>query len=310
MNSLTGIIPPRADIEQRAQAVLLGSAVGDALGATTEFMNPAQIREEFGVHKDIVGGGWLNLNPGQVTDDTEMTLCVARAIAAKGEWDLVGIADRFAQWLEGNPVDVGSTCRRGIERYNAMRQLQVPPGRKDAGNGAAMRMAPVALFSIGNEERMARLALEQARLTHNHPFSDAACITVGIMIQWGILGYPERMLRSVANELVDRHPEFEFRFEEYGGGATAYVVDTMRTVLDAFFTTDGFEDCLVKTVNRGDDADTTASIAGAIAGARYGLEAIPSRWLSALDPALRNELSQLALRLVDLSPLFSGKREP
>ena len=308
MNLLNGNIPVRADIEQRAQAALLGSAVGDALGATTEFMNPAQIREEFGVHKDIVGGGWLDLDPGQITDDTEMTLCVARAIAEKGEWNLVGIADRFAQWLEGNPVDVGATCRRGIEEYRAKRQLQVPPGKKDAGNGAAMRMAPVALFSLGNEERMARLALEQARLTHNHPLSDAACITVGIMVQWGILGYPAHKLRAVADELVDRHPEFWF--EEYGGSATSYVVDTMRAALDAFFTTDGFEECLIKTVNRGDDADTTAAIAGAMAGAHYGLKAIPSRWLAALDPMLRGELSLLALRLVDLSPMFSGKREP
>ena len=294
-------------MEQRAQAVLLGSAVGDALGATTEFMNPAQIREKFGIHKDIVGGGWLNLDPGQVTDDTEMTLCVARAIAAKGEWDLVGIADRFAQWLEGNPVDVGVTCRRGIEGYRAKRQLQVPPGKKDAGNGAAMRIAPVAIFSLGNEEGMARLAVEQARLTHNHPLSDAACVAVGIMVQWGILGYPAQKLRAVADELVDRHPEF--LFEDYDGGTTAYVVDTMRTALEAFFTTGCFEECLIKTVNRGGDADTTAAIAGAIAGARYGLEAIPSRWLLALDPALRDELSLLALRLLNLSPLFSGKRE-
>jgi ADP-ribosyl-[dinitrogen reductase] hydrolase len=270
-------------------------------------MNPAQIQEQFGVHKDIIGGGWLDLAPGQVTDDTEMTLCIARSIAAKGEWDLVGIADRFALWFEKNPVDVGDTCRRGIERYRAMRQLQVPPGKNDAGNGAAMRIAPVALFSLGNEERMARLAVEQARLTHNHPLSDAACVAVGILVQRGILGYPERMLRAAADGLVGRHPEFWF--EEYDGGATAYVVDTMRTVLDAFFTTDCFEECLVKIVNRGDDADTTAAIAGAIAGARYGLEAIPSRWLAALDPALRDELSLLALRLVDLSPLFSGKRE-
>jgi len=133
LNPLAGSIPARADMEQRAQAVLLGSAVGDALGATTEFMNPAQIREKFGIHKDIVGGGWLNLDPGQVTDDTEMTLCVARAIAAKGEWDLVGIADRFAQWLEGNPVDVGVTCRRGIEGYRAKRQLQVAMARRKSG---------------------------------------------------------------------------------------------------------------------------------------------------------------------------------
>ncbi len=303
MSPRNGESPTRADIERRAQAVLLGSAVGDALGATTEFMKPEQIRERFGVHREITGGGWLELPPGQVTDDTEMTLCVARAIAARGRWDLVGIADRFAGWLEGNPVDVGATCRRGIEGYLAKKRLQVPPNERGAGNGAAMRMGPVALYALGDEERMARLAVEQARLTHNHPLSDAACIAVGILIQWGVLGFPERKLRAAADDLAARHPEF--RFEGYDGGATAYIADTIRTVFDAFFSTGGFEECLVKTVNRGDDADTTAAIAGAIAGARYGLEAIPPRWIGALDPAVKGELSELAVKLVGLSPLLN-----
>lgn len=308
MSSRNGRIPGRAVIERRAQAALLGSAVGDALGATTEFMTPDQIRGRFGVHREIVGGGWLELAPGQVTDDTQMTLCVARAISARGGWDLVGIADRFARWLEGNPLDVGATCRRGIEEYRAKRRLQVPPNERDAGNGAAMRMAPVALYALGDEERMARLAVEQARLTHNHPLSDAACVAVGLLVQWGILGYPARRLRAAADELVARHPQF--RFEGYGGGATAYVADTIRTVFCAFFSTGGFEECLVKSVNRGDDADTTAAIAGAIAGARYGLDAIPPRWLAALDPALRMELASLAARLVGLSPLLFDRKAP
>ena len=84
------------------------------------------------------------------------------------------------------------------------------------------------------------------------------------------------------------------------------MVDTLRTVFDAFFSTDNFEDCVVKTVNRGGDADTTGSIAGAIAGARYGVDAIPQRWLRALDPDLREELSALAGELVRKSPLFAG----
>jgi ADP-ribosyl-[dinitrogen reductase] hydrolase len=298
----------RAAIVARAQAVFLGLAVGDALGATTEFMKPGQIRERFGVHREITGGGWLNLPPGWVTDDTEMSLCVARAIAARGRWDLVGIADRFAQWLEGNPVDVGATCRRGIGDYIARKQLETPPNRWDAGNGAAMRVAPVALHTLGDEPLMSRLAVEQARLTHNHPLSDAACVAVGRLVQRGILGSPVQALRAAADDLVALHPVFDF--DGYEGDATAYVVDTLRTVLDAFFSTGGFEECLVKTVNRGDDADTTGAIAGAIAGAHYGLPAIPPRWLHALDPALREELASLAAQLVGGSPLFSSPETP
>jgi ADP-ribosyl-[dinitrogen reductase] hydrolase len=283
---------------------LLGAAVGDALGATTEFMKPAQIRDRFGVHREIVGGGWLKLSPGQVTDDTEMTLCVARGIAESSGWDLKGIADRFAHWLSGGPADVGATCRRGILEYVKTRRLAAAPNEWDAGNGAAMRVAPVALYTLGDEELLSRLAVEQAHITHHHPLSDAACVSVGTMIQRGLLGAPLRDLRAGVEELAARHPEF--RFEKYDGKSSGYVVDTLRTVFDAFFSTDSFEDCVVKTVNRGGDADTTGSIAGAIAGARYGVVAIPRRWLEAIDGGLREELSRLAEELVRKSPLFAG----
>jgi ADP-ribosyl-[dinitrogen reductase] hydrolase len=287
----------------RARAALLGVAVGDALGATTEFMTPAQVRERHGVLREIVGGGWLKLSPGQVTDDTEMTLCVARGIVGSGRWDLGPIADRFAQWLSKDPADVGATCRRGIEGYIEQGRLEAPPDEQGAGNGAAMRVAPVALYTLGDEGLLDRLAVEQARITHHHPLSDAACVSVGTMIQRGLLGAPLQDLRAAAEDLAARHPEF--RLEGYDGNSSAYVVDTLRTVFDAFFTTDTFEECVVKTVNRGGDADTTGSIAGAVAGARYGLAAIPQRWLRALDPDLREELSTLAEGLVRMSPLFA-----
>jgi len=295
--------PAAAAIVNRARAALLGAAVGDALGATTEFMKPAQIRDRFGVHREIVGGGWLKLSPGQVTDDTEMTLCVARGIAESGRWDLKGIADRFAHWLSGEPADVGATCRRGIQEYVKTRRLAAAPNEWDAGNGAAMRVAPVALYTLGDEELLSRLAVEQAHITHHHPLSDAACVAVGKLVQRGLLGKPLPGLRAAADELAARHPEF--RFEGYDGEATGYVVNTLRTVLDAFFSTQSFEECLVKTVNRGDDADTTGSIAGAIAGARYGVDAIPRRWLEAIDGGLREELHTLAGELVRKSPLFA-----
>ena len=292
----------------RARATLLGGAVGDALGATVEFMKPAQIRERFGVHREIVGGGWLKLSPGQVTDDTEMTLCVARGIAHGGRWDLGEIADRFARWLSGKPLDVGATCRRGIERYIEHGRLESPPNEMAAGNGAAMRVAPVALYTLGDEELLTRLAVEQARITHHHPLSDAACVSVGKMIQRGLLGAPPHDLRAEAEGLAGRHPEF--RFEGFDGESSGYVPDTLRTVLDAFFSTDDFEECVVKTVNRGGDADTTGSIAGAIAGARYGLAAIPQRWLQALGGSLREELAALGEDLVRMSPLFAGVPRP
>jgi len=133
-----------ADVRGRAYATLLGSALGDALGATVEFCTQSEIRAQYGVLRKIVGGGWLKLKPGEVTDDTQMSLCVARSLAAVG-WSPADIAERFATWFKSWPVDVGNTCRRGIARYINHGTLTGPFNEGDAGNGAAMRVAPVAL---------------------------------------------------------------------------------------------------------------------------------------------------------------------
>jgi ADP-ribosyl-[dinitrogen reductase] hydrolase len=148
---------------------------------------------------------------------------------------------------------------------------------------------------------MARLAVEQARLTHHHPLSDAACVLVGRLVQLGCLGYSLRQLRDAAQAAAEAEPRLAFA--PYRGLATGYVVDTMQTVLHHLFATDGFEACLVAVVNQGGDADTTGAIAGAIAGAYYGPEGLPARWLRRLDRALTAELGRLAERLVALSPV-------
>jgi ADP-ribosyl-[dinitrogen reductase] hydrolase len=288
------------DVFARAKAAFLGLAVGDALGATTEFLTPGEIRAKYGVHRKIRGGGWLHLKPGQVTDDTEMSLCIARALTAAGGWDLEGIARQFAAWLKGNPRDVGATCRRGIRDFMVKGQLETPYNEWDAGNGAVMRMAPVALFCLGNEALLTRCAVAQARLTHHHQLSDAACIAVGRMVQQALLGANRFALHALTRELVAAHPNF--RFNNYRGNATAYVVDTLQTVFHYLFTTADFEECLVGVVNQGGDADTTGAIAGMIAGAFYGLDAIPSGWLKKLDPLVRQEVASLAIDLVRRSP--------
>jgi len=302
---VTGVHIHLDDVRDRARAAFVGLAVGDALGSTVEFMTAGEIAAQYGVHREVVGGGWLHLKPGRVTDDTEMSLCIARALDAQGAWSLRAIADRFAAWMRSSPIDVGSTCRKGIRRYLLEGTLQGPPNDGDAGNGAAMRMVPVALASLGDPPLLEKRALEQARLTHHHPLSDAASVLVGRLVQLGCLGLSLRRLRQAADEAAAREPKFSF--EPYRGQASGYVVDTLQTVLHAFFATRGFEECLVAVVNRGGDADTTGAIAGAIAGAYYGPGEIPRRWLKKLDRSLVAELRALADRMVELSPLSRGE---
>jgi ADP-ribosyl-[dinitrogen reductase] hydrolase len=294
------------DLLNRSRAAFLGVAIGDALGATTEFMTPKEIRARHGVHDQLVGGGWLRLKPGQVTDDTEMSLCIARAVSDYGEWDLRAVADALAGWLRGRPTDVGATCRHGIRNYMLKGMLQMPPNEGDAGNGAVMRMAPVALLTLGDGEALDRLATEQAHLTHNHPLSDAACRCIGRMVHLGVAGAAKTRLHEEARGLVAQHPAF--RFEPYHGDATAYVVHTLQTVFHHFFASSTFEECLVRTVNQGGDADTTGAIAGMIAGAHYGCASIPGRWLGRLDGRIREEVEAHGPRLARMSPLVAGSR--
>ncbi|WP_242392992.1 ADP-ribosyl-[dinitrogen reductase] hydrolase [Anaeromyxobacter oryzisoli] len=296
--------PDLPDVRARARAAFLGLALGDALGATVEFMTPGEIRAAHGVHRDITGGGWLRLRRGQVTDDTEMSLWLARAMDAADGWELRGAADALAGWLRSGPMDAGNTVRRGLRRYLVEGTLQGPESAGDAGNGAAMRMVPIALATLGDEALLRRVAIEQAWITHHHPLSDTACVHVGALVQLACLAASKAQLRRASEGFAAEHPAFAF--EPYRGLATGYVVDTLQTVLHFFHTTRGFEECLVAVVNQGGDADTTGAIAGAIAGAFYGEEALPRRWVRALAPPLVAELGALAERMVALSPLGRG----
>ena len=268
-------------IQRRALGAYLGFAVGDALGATVEFMTPREIGALYGLHRDIIGGGWLKLKAGQVTDDTQMALALGQSIIKDGGFSARAAAESFATWLKTKPVDVGATCRRGIRRFIVDGSLEAPPGDGDAGNGACMRNLPVALASLGNDQGFTNWTIAQCHLTHNHPLSDAASLALGHMVQRLVLGEGIKACRAEANLLVTTHPLF--RFEPYPRRASAYIVDTVQTVLHYFLRSDGFESCVTQVVNRGDDADTTGALAGMLSGAAFGVEDIPNYWLKKLD---------------------------
>jgi len=288
------------EIRDRARAAFIGMAIGDALGATVEFMTASEIASKYGTFKDIIGGGWLRLKPGQVTDDTEMALCIGRAIIKNQAWSLEAVAENFAAWLKSRPVDCGDTCRKGIRAYMLKGQLESPPNEWDAGNGAAMRLLPAALFSLPDEQLLHQYVIEQAHITHNNPVSDAACLCLGHLLHLALGGASKNRLRRQADDLVARFPTFNF--VPYRGLATGYVVDTFQTVFHWFFYGRNFEECLVGTVNQGADADTTGAICGMLAGAYYGMESIPKRWIKKMDPKVIAEIEVMVERLITESP--------
>lgn len=277
-------------LRDRALGAYLGLAVGDALGATVEFMVPREIQAEYGVHRHMIGGGWLRLKPGEVTDDTQMSLALGESILAGAEWSLHRFANGMASWLKSNPVDVGNTCRRGIRRYLVDQSLEGAYSQWDAGNGAAVRNLPAVLATLDDESAFEHISLAQAHFTHHNMLSDAAILSMGRMTRRLLQGGNLSDLASLAQKLVDQHREF--RYEPYNGLSSAYVVDTVNTVLHYVLSTDNFKDCLIAIVNQGGDADSTGALGGMLAGAYYGVSAIPREWLRQLRPEIRSAIHE------------------
>jgi ADP-ribosyl-[dinitrogen reductase] hydrolase len=286
-----------------AIAAYVGLAIGDALGATVEFMTPREIASQFGVHDTIRGGGWLRLRPGQVTDDTTMALASGSAILQSGEVDALAIARAFDDWMRAKPVDIGNTVRRGLMHFRTTGIPETLPNEHDAGNGAAMRVLPVALATLGKTGAQVRAACRaQSHITHNNALSDAATECLALMVQDALHGSDrDQLLQQRAIPLIRQHPEFEFRNRTPRNNPGGYVVETLQAVFQSFFGASGFRECLVDVVNRGGDADTTGATAGMLAGALYGREALPKPWLSVLDPHIRRACETQARALVAIS---------
>ena len=286
-------------LEDRALAAFLGFAIGDALGATVEFMTKGEIAARYGIHRNIIGGGWLHLAPGRVTDDTEMALALGRSLVRCGELNIRDVCDEFAAWLKAGPIDVGNTCRRGIRRYITKNTIEGAFFEGDAGNGAAMRLLPVALATVGHPDKASQWSLAQCRITHYHPLSDDASLALVRMVHGLLSGGGKRSAAEIAGALIERHRIF--RFEPYRGQSSGYIVDTMQTVLHFYFGTESFSDCVIQTVNQGGDADTTGALAAMLAGATYGMAAIPAAWLDKLDRTVAAEIRQQATKLLAIA---------
>lgn len=296
------LLPGQIPLSERATAAYLGLAIGDALGASVEFLTPNEIRHQFGQHRDIVGGGWLRLKAGQVTDDTTMSLALGNAILAVGQIEAASIANAFDAWMRAKPVDIGNTIRRNLITYRRTGIPEAQPSEHDAGNGAAMRVLPIALATYGQPENQVKIAsATQAHITHHNALSDAACEILIAMVQDFLSGKDALTVeRERVAPFINRFPVFTYdqRRRENPSG---YIVDTLQAVFQAFFATENFEDCLIEVVNRGGDADTTGAITGMLAGACYGPSSIPKRWLKVLNPECRNACEQQAGALLAMT---------
>jgi ADP-ribosyl-[dinitrogen reductase] hydrolase len=305
----SAIPPDCADpLPDRFRGVLLGLAVGDALGGPLEFQ-PARTPEHY--LTEMVGGGWQKLAPGEWTDDTQQALCIVESLLAKRVFDPDDIARRFVVWMQSSPKDIGlhtrrvlDAIRRGDPWEEASREAQaLTPD--NAPNGSLMRCAPLSLFFCRHPEYVASLSPVLSRITHAHPDCEWACVFLNV----AIVGLLTGMRRSEAVELgYNACDDASQALKERIGSAmgptcevapTGYVLDTLEVAVWAFLHTTTFEDAVITAVNRGADADTVGAVVGALAGARYGMSGIPSRWVLALKE--NTFLIDYADRLYDLA---------
>jgi len=301
------------NLEDRYLGCLIGLACGDALGGPVEFVPRAQMDERYpdGL-RDFIGGGWLNLFPGEITDDTQMALDVARSLVAHPDGNMDDLASRFLAWRNSEPKDIGNTTRDALDRLarglpwdEAGEQTHVNRGpRNSAGNGAIMRCAPVALRFRTDPDRLRGVSIDVSRLTHANPLCTWASVAVdraiaalldGESIAGAIDRSSEDIQRAEVRSAIDLAGSVN-RDRVASGG---YVLDTLSAAYWSLLQTASFEDAVVVAVGLGGDTDTTAAVAGALAGAHYGLNAIPDRWRSQVQ--YRDELTQLALDLLSLS---------
>ena len=288
-------------VKEKIYGAMFGVAVGDALGGPLEFMRQDEIRAKHGVVRDMIGGGWLNLQPGEVTDDTQMTLAVAEGIAKAPDFPIVEIGRRFIEWYQSNPKDIGTTCAMSIN--GAMNYMKTEPeerswfraahmthnalGGRSAGNGSLMRTAYVGVYY--REQSAAGWAKLISKMTHFDEGAADDCAAYSLMIS-RIIDFddlsPTEIICDVMQNIAKCRERYNLdliRSDAFTPKPTGYVVDSFATALHCILTTDSFEGAVVKAVNLGGDADTVGAITGGLAGAVYGMEAIPDRWTLDLE---------------------------
>jgi len=312
------------ELRDRAAGVLLGTAVGDALGAGYEF-GQAPLGPE---GPAMIGGGLGDFAPGEWTDDTTMAWCVADVAATgvdlRSPEALTAIAHRFREWYETGPADIGiqtsavlrsaGAAPTGAALAAAAAELHARTGRT-AGNGSLMRTAPVALAHLGDRQAIAEAARAVSDLTHADPDAAAACVLWCLAIDRAV----RESVLDIRSGLSLLDPSARDRWAglideaEVGPPArlapNGHVVPAFQAAWSAIVHTPVPEGdpaghlpaALVTAIGIGDDTDTVAAIAGGLLGARWGASAVPADWRALCHgyPGITGEeLVDLALEIV------------
>jgi ADP-ribosylglycohydrolase len=307
-----------AGVLDRAAGVVLGGAIGDALGAGYEFAQPPLPAEV-----TMLPGTLTGAPAGYWTDDTAMAIAVLEVAAVKGTLvsaeALAAVGERFLEWYRSGPSDIGihtsavlSNARTGADLYRAARTAQ-SANPHSASNGSLMRTGPVALPHLGDTARLTSAAAAVSNLTHVHTEAVEACtlwtLAVAESVSTGKLASPRVGLSFIGEARRDFWEQKITEAEELDPlsfSPNGYVVTALQAAWSAIHATkdypNHFDAGLRQAVAIGNDTDTVAAIAGYLLGAAYGAAQMPSKWVEGLrgwpSPYEASDLVDMAHRTV------------
>lgn len=316
---------------------ILGLAAGDALGFPTEFRSRAQILSSFGPGglRDYVAlhdERWPPIPmivgrmhpPGTYSDDTQMTIALARGLkGAKDLRDVDGvmkcIAGHFVEWSrsDDNNRAPGNACMTGCGQLGKGVPWSESGVANSKGCGSAMRVAPIGLVYANEREHLLAIARASSLLTHGHDAAVEGAAAAALLVALAIDKTPPKQMWEALMDLVaGRSPDFETRLAQLpammsqppeialsnaGLGEAWVAEEAIVSALYCFWKApESFEETLVYAANTDGDSDSIACIAGSIAGAFHGEGAVPARWVEGLENrdaliALADTLAELAL---------------
>ena len=255
----------------RLRDAVYGAAVGDALGVPYEFKNRGSFE-----CTGMVGYGTYHQPAGTFSDDMSMMLATCDSLRENGgAIDTHDMRSRFVEWMDqgryaidGNVFDMGNTVRIALRRGRGM------AGERDNGNGSLMRIAPLAFVDAGRDK-----IRKVSSITHAHRTSTESCVVFVEAARQLAAGEPvAQVIDGVSVDDYEFDPEKPRELVRSGG----YVIHTLDSAFWCLANTDSYAECVLEAVNLGGDTDTTACVAGALAGIVYGFDAIPAEWLETL----------------------------
>jgi ADP-ribosylglycohydrolase len=305
----------------KAEGIIYGLAVGDALGKSTEFMTLSRIKASYGKN------GITDLpEPALYTDDTQMSIAIAEALIKAGDRDvesiMAAVREEFIKWHHSpeNNRAPGNTCLAGISNMEKGLHWAESGVKGSKGCGSAMRVAPIGYLYQNNPEKLKQVAHATGICTHGHRTAEAACIGAAYLVKLALDNVPPNtMIPEMLSFIKGISAEFDkaiLKVEkclnwEDEEKALKYLgegwigEEAVALALYCFFRyPDDYKKVVTRGANTNGDSDSIACIGGAISGAYLGVDAIPNDWIKNIEKS--DYLEDLATRLAKKKETVKG----